>query len=287
MTRHPYRGLRGSFGRPFTNGVIEEVVIDPQGVQHVTLLLADGSHLTDYLSSLRLNDPEEAAMRLGAIINLVLGAGQDLSTPVPPPPESAPPASRPAARAVYVPPGETLDRRDTREDFYPQAEDRGQHDAWKRWAYLTLYRFLHPDKGIIPAQFATGTAPYAIPLAPIFPLEMGLAEACRRLGFARIFGAASAGEIVADDAIHACYVACVQATAVAVEAIMERNAATLSRYAMADPAMAAAICPVVAVDLAATYDPGDWARPDLDLCPPLAPLKRESSCPHLSESPHA
>ncbi|MSQ55776.1 MAG: hypothetical protein EXR31_10460 [Betaproteobacteria bacterium] len=182
--------------------------------------------------------------------------------------------------------------RDTRESAFPTAADRGQHDTMKRWAYLALWRWLHPDEPVIPSVFGTGPEPYPVPLAPILPLQLDLAEACRRLGFARLFAAAAGG---AHDLLRAqeClviqgfYAATTKAIGIEVAAVCARRRATRAPSAgpppkggfswdigAADAARAAYDATDAAdrAEVAPLFSVGDWDRRDLDDCPPLTPL---------------
>ena len=184
--------------------------------------------------------------------------------------------------------GNCTDRRDTREDWFATAKDRGQHDTHKRFAYLALYRFLHPELPIVPADFGTGTSPVPIPMAPLFPLEMGLAEACRRLGFVRLFDTAveagtSMEEVTTEmlSWLPDFYAACVAASTNEVEAVIERQAATKKRLGETDPAVAGILTENTRAEIAALYSIGAFDRYDLASCPDLLPLVLLPNTPHL------
>ncbi len=75
-------------------------------------------------------------------------------------------------------------------DHWPDAADVGQHNGWKRRALFALWRWPHaPQAGPINASpfglDVTGRIPR--PRATVFPLDAGLCEASRRLGFPRLF----------------------------------------------------------------------------------------------------
>ena len=300
MIPHPYQGLSGQFyaDTGVIVGFVLHVALDPQGTAHVTILCKEGQHYTDVLSQFVLHDPVAAARRLGATL---MESGRNVSPLMPHvhtwvwSPAAAPAApERPVAPETprYTPTdGQAPGRADTREDHFATAEDRGQHDTHKRWAYQTLYRFAHPEHPVVPSDFATGTAVVAIPLRPIFPLEFDAAEACRRLGFRRVFLAAAGYSLAdlegsdrltpaceAERLIHDCYQACVAATEVEVEAVLERRNVTRARV---DPAIAAVLVESPRAEIAALYDPGPWSRPDLADAPPLTPLSLLSTTPRL------
>lgn len=161
-------------------------------------------------------------------------------------------------RRVSAPP--PVGRRDVATDWFVEAADVGQHDTMKRWAYLALYRWLKPNVPIIPANFETGPETYALQQGPLFPLQLDLSEACRRLGFARLFGAA-AGRFHVD--LQLLYDACNQGISEGVSQVSSRLKQSGATVAVIADAAAAA---------ETLFDVGAWIRTDLDACPPLAPL---------------
>lgn len=102
----------------------------------------------------------------------------------PAPASSGPLALPPAALASWQATPEQRAR------HYPQSPDGGQHDLWKREMALVCWRMLAgPDVPLARAWFdLDGAAPQVPP--PVFPLHTDLAQACQRLGLARLVQAA-------------------------------------------------------------------------------------------------
>jgi hypothetical protein len=78
-------------------------------------------------------------------------------------------------------------------DHYADASDKGQHDYSKLDALVSVWRWVHAPGGgpvALGALVSGGTSARMTDLGPVFPLDPGLCEASRRLGYDRLFGAA-------------------------------------------------------------------------------------------------
>lgn len=112
-----------------------------------------------------------------------------LSAPAPSPAPGTPAPTGPVALPASAL-GTWRATSEARARHYPQAPDGGQHDQWKREIAIVCWRLLAgPDVPLARAWFdLDGDAPSAPP--PVFPLHSDLAQACQRLGLARLVHAA-------------------------------------------------------------------------------------------------
>jgi len=227
-------------------------------------------------------------------------------------------------------------------DFYADAPDHGQHDTWKREALFAVWRFVHkPEGGAFQrAPFGLDNVSSSpVSLGPLFPLDSGLAEASRRLGFLRLFRAALGqmdgresltqamldtlppgesawevapmgeviltstrlgerlsppGELCIDDllrAFHRAAEAEMEAEGLRIHAANEEKAST---WREPIPLKFDDLATWTGAHTLGSFDLGTATRPpnaqlgevsavtiDLAACPPLVPLTRDPSAPHV------